>query len=87
MWLAGLVVLINAIGGILLFLWGPYFFSSTMAIIFAGFAVVQAATAGLAFLGMCNVSIPFSDYLVLLWVSRLDPHCVTFTQLFLSHSH
>jgi len=55
MWLAGLVILINAIGGILLFLWGPYFFSSMMAMLFAGFSVVQAITAGIAFLGLCNV--------------------------------
>ncbi|KAF9198316.1 ADP-ribosylation factor GTPase activating protein, ER-Golgi transport, partial [Haplosporangium sp. Z 27] len=56
MWLAGLVLLINAIGGILLFLWGPYFFSSTWAVIFGGFSLVQAATAALAFFGMCNWS-------------------------------
>lgn len=55
MWLAGLVIVINAIGGILLFLWGPYFFSSTMALIFGGFSALQAVTAGIAFLGLCNV--------------------------------
>lgn len=55
MWLAGLVIVINGIGGILLFLWGPYFFSSTMALIFGGFSALQAATAGIAFLGLCNV--------------------------------
>lgn len=58
MFLAGLVIAINAAGGILLFLWGPYFFSSTMALIFGGFSVLQAATAGIAFLGLCNVSTP-----------------------------
>ncbi|KAG0281265.1 hypothetical protein BGZ95_005407 [Linnemannia exigua] len=56
MFLAGFVILINAIGGILLFLWGSYFFSSTMALIFGGFSAVQAATAGIAFLGLCNWS-------------------------------
>lgn len=56
MWLAGLVLLINAIGGILLFLWGAYFFSSLMAVIFGGFSMLQAVMAGLAFLGMCNWS-------------------------------
>ncbi|GJJ74002.1 hypothetical protein EMPS_06360 [Entomortierella parvispora] len=56
MWLSGLVILINAIGGIFLFLWGDYFFSSTMALLFAGFSVIQAITAGIAFLGLCNWS-------------------------------
>lgn len=56
MWLAGLVILINAVGGVLQFLWGSYFFSSTMALLFAGFSVIQAITAFIAFLGMCNVS-------------------------------
>lgn len=56
MWLAGLVIVIDVIGGILLFLWGPYFFSSTMALLFAGFSMIQAVAAGIAFLGMCNVS-------------------------------
>jgi hypothetical protein len=56
MFLAGFVILVDAVGGILLFLWGPYFFSSTMALIFGGFSVLQAVTAGIAFLGLCNVS-------------------------------
>ncbi|KAF9992650.1 hypothetical protein BGZ79_002820, partial [Entomortierella chlamydospora] len=56
MWLAGLVVVINAAGGILLFIWGHYFFNSTLALLFGGFSAVQAVTAGLAFLGMCNWS-------------------------------
>lgn len=59
MWLAGLNILTNAIGGVLLFLWGSYFFSSTMALLFGGFSAIQAVTAGIAFLGMCNVSIHF----------------------------
>ncbi len=55
MFLTGLVIVLNAIGGILLFLWGSYFFSSTMAVIFGGFSALQAVTAGVAFLGLCNV--------------------------------
>ncbi|ORZ27253.1 hypothetical protein BCR41DRAFT_317912 [Lobosporangium transversale] len=56
MWLTGLVLTINGIGAIILFLWGPYFFSTLMALLFAGFSVLQAGTAGLAFLGLCNWS-------------------------------
>ncbi|KAF9390927.1 hypothetical protein CPB97_008032 [Podila verticillata] len=56
MWMAGLNILTNAIGGVLLFLWGSYFFSSTMALLFGGFSVIQAVTAGIAFLGLCNWS-------------------------------
>lgn len=56
MWMAGLNILTNAIGGVLLFLWGSYFFSSTMALLFGGFSAIQAVTAGIAFLGLCNVS-------------------------------
>lgn len=56
MWLSGLVILINAIGAVFLFLWGPFFFSSTQSVIFGGFSALQAALAGIAFFGFCNVS-------------------------------
>lgn len=56
MWLSGLVIFVNAVGAIFLFLWGPFFFSSTQAVIFGGFSALQAALAGIAFFGFCNVS-------------------------------
>lgn len=56
MWLSGLVILVNAVGAIFLFLWGPFFFSSTQAVIFGGFSALQAALAGIAFFGFCSVS-------------------------------
>lgn len=56
MWLSGLVILVNAIGAVFLFLWGPFFFSSTQSIIFGGFSALQAALAGIAFFGFCGVS-------------------------------
>ncbi|KAF9580313.1 hypothetical protein BGW38_003092 [Lunasporangiospora selenospora] len=56
MFLTAFVLLINAIGGILMFLWGAYFFSSLFAMVFGGFSMLQAAMAGLAFLGLCNWS-------------------------------
>ncbi|KAF9303822.1 hypothetical protein BGZ74_002966 [Mortierella antarctica] len=56
MWLSGLVIFVNAVGAIFLFLWGPFFFSSTQAVIFGGFSALQAALAGIAFFGFCNTS-------------------------------
>ncbi|KAK3834079.1 MAG: hypothetical protein J3R72DRAFT_452573 [Linnemannia gamsii] len=57
MWLSGLCLVINATGAICLFLWGGFFFSSsTICVIVAGFSVLQAVTAALAFLAQCNWS-------------------------------
>jgi len=78
MFLTGFVILINAIGGVLLFLWGPYFFSSTMALIFAGFSCVQAATAAIAFFGLCNVSFIF--YIDIVNCPSVPPFTVEFIE-------
>lgn len=79
MWLSGLVILVNAIGGVLLFLWGAYFFSSTMALLFAGFSVIQAITAGIAFLGLCNVRLVYPDCLLFSFVEVAhDLSCIDF---------
>ncbi|KAG0326074.1 hypothetical protein BG000_001538 [Podila horticola] len=62
MWLSGLVILVNAVGAIFLFLWGPFFFSSTQAVIFGGFSVLQAALSGIAFFGFCSDQISSGCY-------------------------
>lgn len=57
MWLSGFVLVINAAGSICLFLWGTFFFSSSaICAIVAGFSVVQAVTAAIAFIAQFNVN-------------------------------
>ncbi|OAQ26611.1 hypothetical protein K457DRAFT_34386 [Linnemannia elongata AG-77] len=57
MWLSGFVFVINAAGSICLFLWGTFFFSSSaICAIVAGFSVVQAVTAAIAFIAQLNWS-------------------------------
>ncbi|KAF9168419.1 hypothetical protein DFQ26_008369 [Actinomortierella ambigua] len=69
MWLASLSLVINAIGGVLLFLWGGYWFGSTSALIFAGFSVLQAVMAALALLSLCNESYMLTRiYVYIEWI-------------------
>ncbi|KAI8606180.1 hypothetical protein EDD21DRAFT_331164 [Dissophora ornata] len=56
MWLSGLCFLINVIGAAFLFLWGSYFFSSSLAPFLGGFSALQAITATVAFFGLYNYS-------------------------------